>query len=166
MYSDKEYAERPNKTKLKELKKQHHNLGKQLVEMPASKFDQIPMSDRMRGAILEAKRFQKGALKRQLKYISGLMEGEDIDAILLEIKRQNLPDKQENEAFHQLEQWRDGLIAGDNSVMDAIINQFPNVDRQHLRQLVRNAAKETKLNKPPKSARALFQYLKQLQESF
>lgn len=165
MYDNQEYAERPNKTKLKAIKKQHHNLGKQLVEMANSKFDKIPMSDRMRGAILEAKRLQKGALKRQLKYISGLMEHEDIDTIQLEIKRQNLPDKQATEAFHQLEQWRDRLIAGDNAVMEELISTFPQIDRQHIRQLVRNAAKEAKLNKPPKSARSLFQYLKALQEA-
>ena len=165
MLSDKEYAERPNKTQLKEVTKHYHNIGKQLVEMPSSKFDKIPMSDSLRGAVLEAKRFQKGALKRQLKFITGLMHKEDVTAIEVEIRRQNLPDKQAIERFHQLEQWRDSLIAGDKSLINDLIQQFTQIDRQYLNQLIRNATKETKLNKPPKSSRALFQYLKELQEA-
>ena len=66
-------------------------------------------------------------------------------------------------AFHRLEQWRDQLLAGDNAVLDTLLNEFDVVDFQYLRQLVRNAAKEKKNNKPPKSARLLFQYLKELQ---
>ncbi|HEY9149004.1 MAG TPA: DUF615 domain-containing protein, partial [Gammaproteobacteria bacterium] len=33
---------------------------------------------------------------------------------------------------------------------------------QHLRQLMRNAMREAKQNKPPKSARELFRYLRDL----
>lgn len=165
MYSDREYAERPNKTQLKLVKQHHHNLGKQLVELANSKLEKIPVSDRLREAVLEGKRFQKGALKRQLKFISSLMDDEDVDAIEAELKRQNLPDKQAVEQFHQLEQWRDGLIAGNKQLMNELFQQFNHIDRQHLNQLIRNAIKEAKQNKPPKSSRALFQYLKTLQES-
>jgi len=38
-------------------------------------------------------------------------------------------------------------------------------DRQQLRQLVRNANKESQQNKPPKASRLLFKYLKELQEA-
>lgn len=165
MLRDQEYAERPNKTQLKEVAKYRHGIGKQLVELANSKLEKIPMSDRLMAAVLDAKKFKKAALKRQLKFITGLLADEDIEAIDKAIVQQDLPDKQATEALHQLEQWRDGLIAGDNKVMDDVIQQFWDIDRQHLRQLVRNAAKEAKLNKPPKSSRALFQYLKGLQAS-
>ena len=165
MLRDKEYAERPNKTQLKLVEQHHHNLGKQLVELANSKFEKLPISEHLRAAVLEGRRFQKGALKRQLKFIAGLMKEENIDAIELELKRQNLPDKQEVELFHQLEQWRDGLISGDKQLTNALYQRFGTIDRQHLNQLIRNAAKEAKQNKPPKSSRALFQYLKELQEA-
>ncbi|HHJ81221.1 MAG TPA: DUF615 domain-containing protein, partial [Candidatus Tenderia electrophaga] len=42
------------------------------------------------------------------------------------------------------------------------LNQHPEADRQHLRQLMRSAKKESERNKPPRAARELFQYLKQL----
>ena len=66
--------------------------------------------------------------------------------------------------LHRLEKWRNELIAGDNEALEEVFAAFPNADRQHLRQLVRNAQKEEEAGKPPKSSRELFRYLRGLQE--
>lgn len=158
------YSERPNKTQLKREMKAFHDLGRDLVELPASKYEFVSLSDRMLAAVLEAKKLKKSALQRQLRYISGIMPEEDIDTILLQLKQLALPQQQEVEAFHELESWRDRLLEGDNELMNEIITQFDNADRQYLRQLIRNAAKESQNNKPPKSSRLLFKYLRNLQD--
>ena len=44
-----------------------------------------------------------------------------------------------------------------------LTDKFDNFDRQHVRQLIRNAKKGQELNKPPKSARLLFKYLTEIQ---
>jgi ribosome-associated protein len=54
------------------------------------------------------------------------------------------------------------LDSKDNEALTELLNQFSTADRQHLRQLQRNAEKEIKAEKPPKSARLLYQYLKDL----
>jgi ribosome-associated protein len=46
--------------------------------------------------------------------------------------------------------------------MANLLDTCPDVDRQHLRQLVRNAIRERDQEKPPKAARALFRYLREL----
>ncbi len=69
------------------------------------------------------------------------------------------------QALHQLETWRDDLIAGKARVIDDLCQRFPAADRQHLRQLARNAHKEQGQAKPPKSARALFRYLRELMQA-
>jgi ribosome-associated protein len=56
------------------------------------------------------------------------------------------------------------LLDGDDEAINQAVSRFPAADRQHLRQLVRNAHKELQQEKPPKSARLLFQYLKDLQK--
>jgi ribosome-associated protein len=117
----------------------------------------------LRDAVNDAKRFKAGARKRQIRYVTGLMRHEDGDAITAQIDQLERPARRQVAEFHQLESWRDQLLAGDVAVFDTLIAQFDGVDIQYLRQLVRNAAKETKNNKPPKSARLLFQYLKELQ---
>ena len=157
------YSERPNKTKLKRDMKVLHELGRSLVELAPSRFDEVTLSDRMHDAVFIAKRLKKAALQRQLRFISGIMSEEDVETIQLQLRQIALPQQQETDAFHELEEWRDKLIAGDNDLMNELVTTL-NADRQHFRQLVRNASKEAQQNKPPKSSRILFKYLKELQE--
>ena len=155
------YSERPNKTQLKRDMKVLHNLGRALVELAPSRFEEVTLSSRMYDAVFMAKKLKKAALQRQLRFISGIMSEEDVETIQRQLKKIALPHQQETEEFHALEAWRDKLIAGDNDLMNELITTL-NADRQHLRQLVRNASKETQLDKPPKSSRILFKYLKEL----
>ncbi len=163
--SDSEYAIRPNKTQLKREIKVLNDLGKELIALPPSSLKKVPLSDHMREAIEDGRRFSRGALQRQLRRIASLMQEEDVEAIKLELMRQKQPSKQQTAEFHQLEQWRDRLIEGDDNLLSDLIEQFPTIDRQHIRQLVRNAAVEKKKEKPPKSARALFRYLSELKKA-
>jgi len=158
------YKVRPNKTQLKRDMKALHDLGQELVELADSRLDEVSLSDRMKDAILSAKKLKKSALQRQLRFISGIMGEEDIELIQTQLKQIALPQQQANDEFHQIEEWRDQLIAGDNDLINQLVNDFANADRQHLRQLVRNANKEAQQNKAPKSSRLLFKYLKELHD--
>jgi len=160
--SNSDYAVRPNKTQIKREIKVLNELAKELISMPDSAVKKVPLTENMRLAIADGKRFSRGALQRQLRRIVKLMEFEDLDAINMEITRQKQPSKQQTAELHQLEQWRDRLIDGDEKLLTELIDQFPVIDRQQIRQLVRNAGTEQKRNKPPKSARLLFKYLSEI----
>jgi ribosome-associated protein len=56
------------------------------------------------------------------------------------------------------------LIAEGDDALSELLEEFPAAERQHLRQLIRNAKREAERNKPPKSAREIFRYLRQLTE--
>lgn len=157
--SESEYAIRPNKTQLKKEIKVLNDLGKELIQMPESAVKKLPLSEAMWQAVMEGKRLSRGALQRQLRRIASMMKHEDVAAIQIELARQKAPSKQQTAEFHQIEQWRDRLIDGDEKLLTELIDQFPVIDRQHIRQMVRNAALEKKRDKPPKSARSLFKYL-------
>ena len=43
-----------------------------------------------------------------------------------------------------------------------LLTEFPSADRQHLRQLVRNAGEERRKNKPPHAFREIFRELREL----
>ena len=163
--SEKIYAIRPNKTELKREIKVLNQLGRELIDLPASSLKKVPLSESMYQAVKDGQRFQRGALQRQLRRIASLMSHEDIDAIQLELARQKQPSKQQTAELHQLEQWRDRLIGGDDKLLTELIDQFPVIDRQHIRQLVRNAGLEKKNNKPPKSYRLLFKYLSEIKRT-
>jgi ribosome-associated protein len=160
-----EYAIRPNKEDLKREYKALHALGRELVELPKALFITIPLSERAKDQIFAAKNFKKSALQRQLRFISALMKEEKVDAIYEALRLIKLPHKKEVEQFHQLEIWRDQLIAGDYAVFTELLDTHPVADRQYINQLTRNAKKEAKQNKPPKSSRMLFKYLQELQKN-
>lgn len=162
--TEKEYASRPNKTQIKKEIRVLNDLGKELIKMPDGAVKRVPLSDTMRSAIADGKRFSRGALQRQLRRIASLMQHEDVAAIESEIQRQKQPGKQHTAELHQLEQWRDRLIADDDKLLCELIDQFETIDRQYLRQLVRNAKQELLHSKPPKSARRLFKYLSEIKK--
>ena len=158
------YAERPNKTQIKRELYALQALTKRIISLPAIHFDALPLSESMRDAITLARRIERAALQRQIRYIAGRFDEEDIEAIELTMERQNAPQKQAVERLHRVEAWRDKLIDGDTTLLTELVGQFDSCDVQYLRQLIRNANKEAKANKPPKSARLIFKYLNDLDE--
>lgn len=160
-----EYAERPNKTQIKREIKALHDLGKQLTQLPDGHLKKIPLSDEMREVIADAKRFTKGALQRQMRRMANLMRDEDVESIQTELTRLQQSSKQQVHIFHELEQWRDQLIEGNDALLTELIERFPDIDRQYIRQLIRNAQNEQKKNSPPKSARLLFKYLSEIHKA-
>jgi ribosome-associated protein len=91
------------------------------------------------------------------------MPKEDEASIRKALNNVQQPHRDEVKAFHEVEQWRDQLLQGDQVLLDGLVNKFVNVDRQYIRQLIRNAKKEQEQNKPLKSARLLFKYLTEIQ---
>ncbi len=158
------YKVRPNKTQLKRDMKVLHGLGRELVELAQNKLDNVTLSERMFDAIVSAKKMKKSALQRQFRFISSIMDDEEVETIQLELKQLATPQQKEVEELHQIEGWRDQLISGDNNLLEQLVTEI-DADRQQMRQLIRNADKENQQNKPPKSSRLLFQYLKELQEN-
>lgn len=158
------YAERPNKTLIKRELQDLQDLIKRVIALPAVHFDEVPMSDDIREQFVLARRIERGALQRHIRYMSGRIHEEDIEAMTAKMDRQGLPQQIAVSRLHRIEGWRDKLIGGDNALLTELVETLPNCDVQYLRQLVRNANKETKANKPPKSARLLFKYLNELDE--
>jgi ribosome-associated protein len=103
-----------------------------------------------------------GARRRQLKYIGVLLRRVDPEPLKEMISETERAEKGRTAKFHQIESMRESLIEGNDSVIGEIVGIFPDADLRKLRQLVRGARKEKKENKPPKHARALFRYLREL----
>lgn len=140
-------------------------LGEKLISLPDKQFINIPVSDKLRDAIVAARSMKHGALSRQLKFIGSLMKDEDGSLIRSAMEKSQQPHKDEVNEFHELEQWRDNLLQGDQVLINELADKFVNFERQYVNQLIRNSKKEQSLSKPPKSARLLFKYLSELQDN-
>ncbi|PWQ95242.1 ribosome biogenesis factor YjgA [Leucothrix arctica] len=158
------YAERPNKTLIKRELDHIQAVLKRMIALPQGYFDQVPMSDDLRENLVLARRIERAALQRHIRYMSGRTENEDLDLMILTMDRLAHPAVMATEKLHRAEEWRDKLIAGDNNLITELVGLLPGCDVQYLRQLIRNANAEAKKSKPPKSARLLYKYLHDLDE--
>ncbi len=149
-----------------QVKREMHalqELGKELVNLPKEQFASIKLPEALYDAIAEARHIhQHGALKRQLQYIGKRMRSENAEEIREQLDTLTGQSRQAVATLHHIERWRDRLLEDGDTALAELVAEFSNADRQYLRQLVRNAKKETLGNKPPKSTRALFKYLREL----
>jgi len=165
MDSNEFSPDKKSKTQKKQEMIALQELGEELARLNAAQLTKIPLSDELREAIFAVQSMSKhGARYRQMQYIGKLMREADVahiqEALDILRNKNNLATAH----FHQFEKWRDQLIAGNEEIMNDVLHSFPDVDIQHLRQLVRNAQKEQADGKSPKASREIFQYLKQMQE--
>ena len=103
-----------------------------------------------------------GALKRQTQFIGKLLRKIDAEPIQSAYDSVTNHYREDVKQFHKLEEWRDRLLDEGDKALAELVDEFPEADRQHLRQMIRNVQNEKLKNKAPRTARELFQYLKQL----
>ena len=142
------------------------DLGEKLVKLPDEQLKGIDMPEELSNAVRQAKTIKShGALKRQMQFIGTLMRKIDSAPVREAIDGIEQGNYKKAIEFKETERYRDELMAGNKELMDEILLKYPSADRQQLSQLVRNALKERKDNKPPKAFRALFRYLKEIKKS-
>ncbi len=157
----------PSKSAIKREMTALQTLGERLVELPAARLAQIPISDEaLLEAIALAQRITaRGGLRRQLQYIGKLMRRIDAEPIEQALNALDHQDSAEKARFHRLENLRDHFLDEGDTALDAVLSAFPNADRQQLRQLYRQHKQDKNAGKPPTAGRKLFRYLRQLDEA-
>ena len=142
------------------------NLGQQLVALTDAQLAKLPVPESLLPHIRESRRITSHiAHKRQLAFLAKQMRREDdevLDAIRDALDEKGDAARREVAAMHRLEAWRDRLLAEGDAALAELIGQYPDADRQALRQLVRNTLEERKRNKPPRAFRELFRHLREL----
>lgn len=129
------------------------DLGERLTTLKADVLAKLPLTDALRKALAEAPKHTANiARKRHILFIGKLMRDQDQEAILVLLDQLDASTRQYNERFHNLERWRDRLIAGDDADLEKFVIEYPDADRQQLRSLIRQAQHEVARNKPPAPA--------------
>lgn len=72
---------------------------------------------------------------------------ETLDAIRDALDEDGLAARREVAALHRVETWRERLLAEGDAALAELLEEHPGADRQHLRQLARNAHEEKLRNK-------------------
>lgn len=160
-----ETTTQPIKSKSQRKREMHalQSLGEELVKLSKDQFEKISLPEDIRDAVILARNIQqRGAHKRQLQYIGKLMRNIDPEPIQEQLDTLKGQSARATHTLHTIESWRDQLLENGDEILEKLVTEHPDIDRQYIRQLLRNADKEKKSNKPPKSSRALFRYLREV----
>ena len=154
-----------SKSEIKRDAEELKHLGVELVKLGKNALDKIPLDADLRAAIELAQRIKMEGRRRQLQLIGKMLRQRDVEPFRQALDKLKNRHNQQVVVFHKLEQLRDRMVDGSDEAIEEVMNLWPDADRQQLRSLVRNAKKEKAGNKPPKSARQIFQYLRELAEN-
>lgn len=150
----------PSRSQLKREMQELQALGERIIALDPAVRARLPLSDDMIHAVEETGRVRSHeGRRRHMQYVGKVMRKEDREAIRAAFEEIDNEHVQRNAAFHRLEQWRDRLI-DDDDALEPFIEANPQIDRQNLRQLIRNARSERQRGKPPASSRKLFQLIR------
>ena len=161
---EQEY-ERPSKSELKRQMSDLQKLGEELVAEARDRVKRVPMPEDVRDAILMCQTITNHeGRRRQMQFVGKKMR--TLDEAEIAVIQQTIDSwkgmsKADTAALHALERRRDKLLA-DDKALTVLLAEHPELDVQHLRNLIRNARKEQAENKPPKAYREIYQILKDL----
>ena len=129
----------PSKTQLKKLATELQGLGQQLTAFKISDLDRLPLSDRLRSAVVEFKRLptSHGASRRQLQFIGKLMRESDKEKIESAIAKLNSSTIQVNQTEQLILDLAEQVIDKGDTAINELVAYHSNLKRQKLRQLYR-----------------------------
>ena len=151
-----------SKTQLKREMHELQDFAMRLVKLSKHQRSQLPLDEELQAAMVLADKIanKPEALSRHVRFISRMLAEMDLTPINQALDLMANKNQQKTRQFEALEQYRDELIAQGNEKIEATLTQCPDMERQKLRQLVRQASKEVKAEKPAKYYKELFAYLK------
>lgn len=142
------------------------SLGEKLVALAPAHLAKLPIPEDLLEHIYDTQRITSHiAHKRQLQFLAKQMRRESdetLDAIRDAMEVGGDAARRETAILHKVETWRARLLEDGDVALGELLTEHPTADRQHLRQLVRNAGEERLKNKPPHAFRELFRELREL----
>lgn len=155
-------VERPSKSERKRHSDELQRLGEELIDLPQAVFDDLPLPDELRDAVVLARRITKhGGLYRQRQYIGKLMRKLDAEPIRAALDQRRDRGRAAALQFRRAEQWRDRLVVEGEAALTRFLTEYPQAPQAELTELMTRAWKERQEQRPPAAARELFRCVRE-----
>jgi ribosome-associated protein len=153
----------PSKSSRKRESNALQDLGEDLMALSREQLTKLDLPEELFEAVRIGQSITAhGGLQRQRKFIGKLLRNLDVEPIragLVALKGESV---ELVRLQHQCERWRDRMLSEGDGVVNEFVGQHPQAERQKLRQWMRDAKKEQEAGRPPRAARLLFRYLRDL----
>lgn len=151
----------PSKSELKRQDRELRALGVELVGLPAAELAALDLPEKLLDAVTACRRISShGARLRQEMYIAKVMRDVDVEPIRATLARRGEVDRQRVRREHELERWRERLLADEPAAWTELAAHVDGSQLQQLRSLARQARAEQAASRPPAASRQLFRRLR------
>jgi len=155
-------SERPSKSERKRRSDDLQSLGEALIDLPDAEFNELPLPENLREAVLLARKITKhGGLYRQKQYIGKLMRKIDAEPIRAALEAKRERERVEALRFRRIEQWRDRLLQEGAGAIERLAAEVPGIDVAAVTELVARARSEQPTGDTTGASRALFRLLRE-----
>lgn len=151
----------PSRSQLRREASAVSDVALRLTRLPKARLAQLPLDEQLREAVDLAGRLTKNAHARHLRLIAKLLR--DLpDEIRAEIEHLTSPHYRPGATPEErmAERWRTRLLAEGDAALNELVAEVPGVDRQHLRQLLRQARAEPPTDRSKRAARELLRAIR------
>ena len=140
-------------------------IGERLTKLKPNELSQADLPEEVLDAITTLQRIRSNeARRRQLQFIGKLMRRIDIEPVLTLLDKLDGQSAAARFEFHQLERWRERLIAEPDALTE-YLNNHPQADRQQLRQQLNKVRKASSQERQKTESRALFRLLREFENT-
>ncbi len=134
-----------SRTDLKRESLELQKLGEDLLTLRAAWMKRLPLTEKLKDAVVEANRITNfEGKRRQMQFIGKqmrMLDPETLEAVRAAVSDQFSGSAHDNLVLHLAETWRDRLMASDDAFGEWLI-KCPDTDAQQLRALIRQARKD------------------------
>jgi ribosome-associated protein len=156
--------EKPSKTQRKKQVTALQELGVELAKLREEQLAAIELPDRLRDAVLDARRISSfEGRRRQMQYIGKIMRTVDAAPIRAALDALQAGPRRETALHKRAEAWRERLLA-DEAALAEFASKHPRADSHQLQALLSAALRERETGQPPRVFRELYQTLRALLE--
>ena len=151
----------PSRSQLRREASAVSDVALRLTRLSPARLAQLPLDEQLREAVDLADRLTKSAHARHLRLIAKLLR--DLpDEIRAEIEHLTSPHYRPGATPEErmAERWRTRLLAEGDAALNELVAEVPGVDRQHLRQLLRQARAEPPTDRSKRAARELLRAIR------
>jgi ribosome-associated protein len=159
----------PSRSQLRREALEVFELAETLAALSDAELSRVPLADDVRDEVVRTRAVTSHiARKRATQFLAKqlrTLDDADVESIRAALENDRAKAHQETAALHRVESWRTRLIDEGDAALDELLAVHPAADRQHLRQLARNARAERDREKPLHAYRELFRALRELLEA-
>jgi ribosome-associated protein len=132
------------------------DLGERLSELPDAVLRSLDLPERLTDALIATRKLRSHeGRRRHFQFIGKLMRTVDPQPIIDLLARRERPHREDVDAMHAAELWRERLIA-DDAVFDDLLRTIPFDDVQSLRINIRAARAEVAAQRHGRQYRLLY----------